>query len=426
MSTIKKHQNSLKAEGKEHKSKIKELWLITVGHGFTHWYQATIFVLLPFIGMELGLNYSEIGFIITFQFIINTITNICGGMLVDMIERKGLLMAISLFFVGFPYFPMYFIESYWLIIVCVTFVGVGNNFWHPIAIPTLVNRFQHRSGLALSIHGMGANLGDALSPLAVGSLLAILSWREVVMINMLPGLIITLIVLFMFQNLKGTIKKTKDQAQHHTSPVREYFSRFPELYRNKSMLLITIIAGFRSMTQNGLYTFLPLYLAYQLGYSQFFVGFGLFLLHMGSFVVTPIFGHLSDKVGRKKIVITSMVMTALVLLIIPSIGTNILSLIFIAILGFFLYAIRPVIQAWLMDTTPKKMAGTSVGFLFGIQSLGSSISPLLGGMIADKYGLVFAFYFLAVLITIAKILAFLIPREREKNMNDTVPNYKSI
>ncbi len=58
-------------------------------------------------------------------------------MVVDMVGKKGYLMAISLFWVGFPYALMSLTHSYWMLLVCVTLVGIGNNLWHPAAIPTL-------------------------------------------------------------------------------------------------------------------------------------------------------------------------------------------------------------------------------------------------------------------------------------------------
>ena len=33
---------------------FKEVWLIAAGHGLTHWYTATFYLLLPLIGKELG------------------------------------------------------------------------------------------------------------------------------------------------------------------------------------------------------------------------------------------------------------------------------------------------------------------------------------------------------------------------------------
>ena len=39
---------------------FKDVWLIAAGHGLTHWYTATFYVLLPLIGKELGLSYSQV------------------------------------------------------------------------------------------------------------------------------------------------------------------------------------------------------------------------------------------------------------------------------------------------------------------------------------------------------------------------------
>src|SRR5256885_1623320 len=165
----------------------REMWLITLGHSLTHWYPATFYLILPIIGKELGLSYSQIGLIMTCQYIAGAVANIPGGMLVDTVGRKGVLMATSLFWVGFPYLLMGFTHSYLMLLSCVALVGFGNSLWHPTAIPTLARRFPERKGLVLSLHGMGGNVGDAIAPIVVGALLATLTWREVVVLNVVPG-----------------------------------------------------------------------------------------------------------------------------------------------------------------------------------------------------------------------------------------------
>ena len=172
---------------------MREVWLITAGHALTHWYPATFYLLLPLIGNELGLSFGEIGLIMSCQYVAAALANIPGGVLVDTVGRKGLLMALSLFWVGFPYLLMGFTHSYAMLLVCVAMVGVGNSLWHPTAIPTLARGYPERKGLVLSLHGMGGNAGDALAPLAVGAMLTLLSWREVVVLNVLPGLLMSLL-----------------------------------------------------------------------------------------------------------------------------------------------------------------------------------------------------------------------------------------
>lgn len=392
---------------------FREVWLIAIGHSLTHWYPATFYLLLPLIGRELGLSYSEIGFIMTCQYIAGAISNIPGGMVVDTVGRKGLLMAVSLFWVGFPYFLMSFTHSYWVLLACVTLVGIGNNLWHPTAIPTLAQRFPERKGLALSFHGMGGNLGDALAPLAVGALLAVLTWREIVVLNVIPGLVMACLILYYLGALRlGGRKSAKQQGpeeKHEGQGLREYLRGLSELLKNRELLLLSVSSGFRSMTQNGLLTFLPVFLAYEMGYSPLWVGACMFILQAAGFAASPVAGHLSDRMGRRRILMTSMIMTGVVLAFMAVAGRSLAFVFFIAVLGFFLYAIRPVLQAWTLECTPKKMGGTSIGVLFGVQAIGSSIGPAIGGGIADRYGLMSVFLFLAVTIVIANLFIFFMP-----------------
>ena len=390
---------------------LRDVWLITLGHSLTHWYPATFYLLLPIIGNELGLSFSQIGFIMSCQYIAGAVANVPGGVIVDTVGRKGLLMAISLFWVGFPYLLMSFTHSYVMLILCVVMVGVGNSLWHPTAIPTLAQTYPQRKGFVLSLHGMGGNAGDAIAPLVVGALLAVFTWREVVVLNVLPGIVVSLLLLVFLGSLQLGRKKAAGTATESTSQnLASYVDGLKVLLRNRSLLLLSTSGAFRSMTQNALLTFLPLFLAREMGYSPWHTGLAMALLQVAGLMAAPVAGHLSDQLGRRSVTLGTMAMTALVLLLMAFMGPSHVFVFFIALLGFFLYALRPVLQAWLLDTTPKSMGGSSVGILFGAQSLGSSVAPLIGGWIADSQGLAATFYFLAFTIVCANVLIMFMPK----------------
>jgi MFS family permease len=181
------------------------------------------------------------------------------------------------------------------------------------------------------------------------------------------------------------------------------------LFRTRGLVLLSTSSAFRSMTQNALLTFLPVFLAYELGYSPFWVGACMFALQAAGFAASPVAGHLSDRMGRKSVMMTSMAMTAVVLVFMAVAGKSLAFVFFVAVLGFFLYAVRPVMHAWLLETTPKNMGGTSIGVLFGAQALGSSVGPLLGGLVADSFGLSATFHFLAGTIVLANLFILFMP-----------------
>jgi MFS family permease len=403
---------------------IRNMGLITLGHSLTHWYPATFFMLLPIIGNEMGLSYSQIGFVMTCQYAAGALSNVPGGMLVDVWGKKGQLMALSLFWVGFPYLMMGFSTEYWMLLLCVVFVGIGNNLWHPTAIPLLGRMFPQRKGLALSLHGMGGNVGDALAPLAVGALLTTLSWREIVVLNVVPGAAMAMLILFFMGTLTFAPKAKKAPVEPSTPPVQGAAAALPEsssqsmgsymaglrtLMQTPGLFLLTMSSGFRSMTQGTLLTFLPLYLANEMHYDVFWVGAGMALLQLTGFIAAPIAGHLSDTMGRKTILMSSFGMSGIVLLLMTVAGNSPWFVFLIAVLGFFLYAARPIMQAWMLEATPKNMGGTAIGLMFGMQSGAQAIAPILGGMVADRFGLLAAFYLLAFTIVLANLMVVWIP-----------------
>jgi FSR family fosmidomycin resistance protein-like MFS transporter len=389
------------------KRSFQEVWVVSIGHALTHWYPATFYLLLPLIGSELGLSYTEIGSILTCQFAAGAIANIPGGIFVDTVRRKGLLMAVSLFWVGFPYLVMGYSHAYWMMLACATMVGIGNNLWHPTAIPWLAGRFPERKGLVMSFHGMGANVGDALAPLAVGALLTVLSWRDVMVLNVVPGIVMSVLILTYIGRISN--RTNAAPARKPAGGSAQRLRAFASLLTDRAVVTLSVGSTFRTMTQSALLTFLPIYLARDMGYSPLWIGLSMFALQAAGFAAAPIAGHLSDTIGPRQVVTSSMTMTALILLAMIFAGGTIWFVVLIAVLGFFLFAVRAVLQAWLLDATPPDLAGSAIGILFGAQAAGAAIGPICAGLLADRYGIMAAFYFLAGTIVIANLMIFVTP-----------------
>jgi sugar phosphate permease len=233
----------------------------------------------------------------------------------------------------------------------------------------------------------------------------------VVVLNVVPGLIMSTLILVMLGALTMT-RQTEDginAASGSHGGLREYLRDFAGLLRNRALVLVSVSAAFRTMTQAGLLTFMPVYLAYELHYSTFAVGVCMTVVQIAGFLGAPIGGHLSDKMGRKRVIMSTMIMTGITIIGMILAGRTLGFVLFIALAGFFLYAMRSVLQAWAIECTPKHLAGASVGLQFGITAMGSSISPAVFGMIADAFDIYTAFYFLAGTIIFANLLVLPMP-----------------
>jgi MFS family permease len=297
-----------------------------------------------------------------------------------------------------------------MLLGCAALVGIGNNLWHPTAIPLLARRFPERRGLVVSIHGMGGNVGDAVAPLVVGAMLSVLSWRNVMVLNVIPGVVMSCVILASLGRMQFH-NKSQDQA---SGGVGQRLRDFRQLLGNRTLLMLSAGGGFRAMTQSTLLTFLPVFLAREMGFSSILIGGCMFGMQVAGFTAAPIAGHLSDKMGRRRIIMSSMATSGVILFFMAIAGRSPAFVFLVAFLGFFLFAIRSVMQAWLLDATPPSMGGTSIGIMFGTQAIGAAIGPITGGVLADHFGLIATFYFLAFTIVAANMFIFFTPPPSEQ------------
>jgi len=289
--------------------------------------------------------------------------------------------------------------------VFVTFVGIGNNLWHPAALSFLARRFPDRKGFAISLHGMGGHLGNTSAPIVIGLALTFLTWRHVLSLSLFPGMIMGL-VLWRILAKVGTIRT---EGRRKMPSLKEYGTSVRTTTRNRSILLLCFLAGMRSMTSIGLFTFLPIYLAHELHYSPALVGTYMTIVQGAGIFAAPVSGTISDRKGRRSVLTAGLLTTSFLLVALVILRLQFFFVGVLAVLGFFLFSLQPVILAWMMDVAPAELGGTTVSTLFGIQSLFAGFSPAICGFIADRFGILYAFYFLAFTVFAANFLVYLIP-----------------
>ncbi|MDX1737225.1 MAG: MFS transporter, partial [Alphaproteobacteria bacterium] len=306
--------------------------------------------------------------------------------------------------------------GYSALVISMLFIGATNNLWHPAAISYLSARFKEQRGMALSLHALGANLGDAVAPLLLGPVVIFMSWRETASWAALPPVLVAvLLVVFLRPSQRRDSPKVagEDNTQHVESKISgaDYLEGLKSLIKNKMVLLLCIMSGFRNMAQQGLLVFLPLYLLNDMAMSPEMMGFSLFAFQAVGILAAPIAGHISDKIGRRPVVMSGLGLTTVILLGLTLFQNPYLFVAGISVMGFGLFALRPVVHSWLMDMTPDSMGGSATSLMFGIQSLLAMIAPIVGGYLADHYGLVYAFYFLGVAMLVANVFVFMLPKK---------------
>src|SRR4051812_45884180 len=380
---------------------------ISVGHACTHWYPGAFIVMLPFFAKDLGLSLTQVGILIGLRSVTSTLINLPGGMIVDLIGRRTLVMVLAIAWAGVPYLFLGLTTNFVIISIFMAIVGVGNLLYHPAALSALSELYPTRRGFATAMHSLGASFGDTVAPLAAGFALTWMSWREITVLNVLPGIVMALVFWIAMRNVSLQSVAAADKRS-----VRDYLRGARTLFYDPNMLKIAFLGGARAMTQAGLSTFLPIYLAGTVGLSAALIGTYMAVVQGAGIISGPISGGLSDRIGRRPLIAAGMVSSSIMLILLMALHIEWLFVFVLALIGFFLFSTSPVLNAWALDIAPPHLGGTSIGILFASQALLGGIAPIVGGMIADAYGIETAFYFIAVTVLIANLAIVTIRDDR--------------
>lgn len=384
---------------------VKPLSIVSAGHGVTHWVNGIFIVLLPFIAQDLSLSYTTTGSMVTIFFIAAVAVTIISGPVIDISKKYILAQFLCLISGALALLLMSGATSTLILATAAVFIGICVSGWHTPSIPYLSLLYNKNRGLALSLHTVGASLGDGIAPPIAGLIMLVLSWQQTSLLLALPVAIMGFYVLRSLPQIRAD-----QDTEDNSSGKYNYWEGLKSLLSNRDMLILCILAGLWSMTQNGLVVFLPLYLVGEMQSSPVLVGFALFSIQLGAVFGGPIVGTLSDRVGRRPVVIYSLIISAIVLIIIPLLENVYLFILMSSLAGCSLYSIRPVIHSWTMDISAGQTSGSAISMLFTAQAALTGLIPIIGGLTADIFGLKLVFVLLTLTSILALFLSFLMPK----------------
>ncbi len=141
------------------------------------------------------------------------------------------------------------------------------------------------------------------------------------------------------------------------------------------------------------------------------VVFAAFALARG--LLAPILGEISDRHGRKKLMIAGLILLAFVSLAFVLATTPAALTVIRALQGLASVLVTLVAQAYVGDLTPVGREGEILNLFYISLFTGAALGPGLGGYLSDRFGIASPFYAMAALsvLALALILVF-VPESR--------------
>jgi MFS family permease len=151
--------------------------LVGLAHASSHFAHLLLPLMFPVFMKEFGLNYSELGLLMTTFFVVSGLGQASAGFVVDRLGARPLLFAaLGIFVVACSLASM--VTGYVGLLGVAALAGLGNATFHPVDFTILNQRVSGpRLGYAFSAHGLTGNLGWAAAPLFFATISSLYSWR---------------------------------------------------------------------------------------------------------------------------------------------------------------------------------------------------------------------------------------------------------
>ena len=377
--------------------------LISLAHGTSHFYHLILAPLFPWLKVEFGLSYAELGFLMTVFFIISTVVQAAAGFWVD---HSGPLRVLF-FGVGslvLSALVLALSQTYAMLLLGACIAGLGNGVFHP-ADYTLINRrvTPARIPHAYSMHGVSGALGWAASPALLVSVTSWIDWRAALLAASVAAAVVFVLLWLRRHVLAGTAEERarEEHIKKNTSVFSVTFLKLPAVWLCwgffwLSALALSGVQSFSSTALNQLYE-LPLALT-TAAYSTYMLASaaGMFL---GGFVAARFSNP--DRV----IAIAFMLAGGISLFIAsswPPVG-GVLTL--FTVMGFLVGMAGPSRDLMIRSATPKEASGRVFGIVYSGLDSGLALGPLLFGYLMDWSLPQAVFVMIAVFLLLALLTA---------------------
>lgn len=341
-------------------------------------------MVVPFLSIymtqALGFSIKETGYVLSF-FGLGAVTGSwLGGWLTDKFGFFK-IQAISLFFIVPMYFILPQLKTVESLALGIFFLSIISDTFRP-ANSVAIAYYAKPENLtkAFSLNRMAINLGFSIGP-ALGGILASISYYWLFYGNALGSLIAGLVFYIYFNNRKSKFPKENLATKSKST------EKAPSPYKDKKILLFSLLCAFYAICFFQLLTTLPLF--YKEVHQMTEAGIGIILGYSGIFIVA--LEMLLVQIADKKMTITQILVTGAILCGLSFVMLNLNTSILMLYISMSVLCVSEILAMPFMSTViVKNSVEGNRGAYMGLYSLSFSVahifSPFLGTLTVEHFG----------------------------------------
>jgi MFS family permease len=347
-------------------------------------------MLLPSMGTTLDLSYAEMGYISTGNFVGYLVAVLIGGFIANRMGARSLIF-IALLVVGLSMALISQAKSFGSVLLLYTITGAGSGASN-VPMMGLVSAWFSRkkrgraAGFIVIGSGFAIILSGKLIP-AVNEAFGQEGWRISWLVLGISSIIISFVCLLLLRNSpeeKGLSPCGSENTTRSSASIAG--EKVSSIYNERVIYLLGIIYFLFGYTYVIYATFIVTTLVHERGFSEAVAGNFWSWVGFLSLFSGPIFGTLSDKLGRKTglIIVFSFQMIAYLLVAFSLPKAFLYGSIFC--FGIVAWSIPSIMIAAVSDYVGAYRAFAAFGFVTFIFSLGQISGPAVAGVLAEQAG----------------------------------------
>ena len=348
--------------------------LISGSHFIHDIYSGFLSPLLPLLISKFGLSMLLAG-TLTVIFRLPSLFNPVIGVIADRIEL-GVLAVVAPAITAIAMSLMGLAPNYTILCILLLTAGLSAAVFHVLGPPMIARLSGAHLGRGMAFWMTGGEMARTIGPL-----FAVWAVTHLTLEGSYPVMIVGIMAsLFLLLRLKRLRSKSTHRSELGTIEIWRSMRRV--------MIPLTGIIISRGFLVGTLAAYLPTYIVSS-GKSLWMGGISLMVLESAGIVGTLFGGTLSDRIGRRPVLFTTMPIASLLMLSILY-APNWMLLPLLILLGLVVFAFAPVIMAVVHDHCGKNRSAAN-GLYMMISFLSSAAVVVFIGWLSDMIGISMAF-----------------------------------